>query len=224
MKRQEIFTETIKDQIYQILKEEIMNCTIKSGDKLVEQTIADRLSVSRSPVREAIKQLTGDGLVENVPNKGAFVKKPTYKDVLDMYDVRLMFETYAARKACESMKKSDEQQLRRLRENIQKAYDSQNTKTYHALERELSNTLIALSDNQVIISTYGNLYTMMSNFSGAALAAESHRFDDSVRERTRLIDALLARDEGAAEEIITTHLNQARDMIRTIIQHQDGEE
>ena len=63
MRRQEIFTETIKDQIYQILKEEIMNCTIKSGDKLVEQSIADRLSVSRSPVREAIKQLTGDGLV-----------------------------------------------------------------------------------------------------------------------------------------------------------------
>ena len=54
MRRQEIFTETIKDQIYQILKEEIMNCTIKSGDKLVEQSIADRLSVSRSPVREAI--------------------------------------------------------------------------------------------------------------------------------------------------------------------------
>lgn len=223
MKRQEIFTETIKDQIYQILKEEIMNCTIKSGDKLVEQSIADRLSVSRSPVREAIKQLTGDGLVENIPNKGAFVKKPSFKEVLDMYDVRLMFESYAARKACAGMKKSDEQQLRRLRESIVKAYQNGNAKSYHTLEREFSSTFIAMSDNQVIISTYGNLYTMMSNFSAAVLAGQSDRFQHSVKERLELIDALLERDVVAAEESIRKHLSQARDMIRSIIQHSEEE-
>ena len=219
MRRQEIFTETIKDQIYQILKEEIVNCTIKSGDKLVEQTIADRLNVSRSPVREAIKQLTGDGLVENIPNKGAFVKKPTYKEIMDMYDVRLMFENYAARRACAGMKKSDEQQLKKFRENIQKALESGNRKSYAALERELSSFLISLGGNGVILSTYGNLYTMMANFSAAVLAGKPGRFAQSVEERLALIDALLARDPAAAEEHILRHLTQARDLIRSIIQH-----
>lgn len=225
MKRQEIFTETIKDQIYQILKEEIMNCTIKSGDKLVEQSIADRLSVSRSPVREAIKQLTGDGLVENIPNKGAFVKKPSFKEVLDMCDVRMMFETYAAGRACAGMKKSDEQQLRKIREGILKVHQSRNPKVYQALERELSAALISMSDNQVIISTYGNLYTMMSNFSAAVLSGPglADRFDNSIQERLELIDALLERDAAAAEESITKHLSQARDMIRSIIQHSEEE-
>ena len=222
MRRQEIFTETIKDQIYQILKEEIMNCTIKSGDKLVEQSIADRLSVSRSPVREAIKQLTGDGLVENIPNKGAFVRKPSYKEVLDMYDVRLMFENYAARRACAGMKKADEQQLKKLRESILKAYQNGSAKTYQGLERELSNALIAMSGNQVIIGTYGNLYTMMANFSAAVLAGHAGRFEQSVQERLELIDALLAKDPEAAERSIVQHLTQARDMIRTIIEHEEA--
>lgn len=218
MKRQEIYVETIKDQIYQILKDEIINCTLKSGEKLVEQTIADRMNVSRSPVREAIKQLTGDGLVENTPNKGAFVKKPTFKDILDMYDVRKMFEVYAVQKIGTNMKKPGEQQLRRLRENIQKAYQNKNIKGYHVLERELSNTIIALSGNQVVMNSYGNLYTMMSNFSDVVLDGKDQRFHETVQERLDLIDALLSGDTASAEKIVTQHLDQAKEWIRKIIE------
>lgn len=222
-KRQTIFTETIKDQIYQILKEEIMNCTIKSGEKLVEQAIADRLRVSRSPVREAIKQLTGDGLVENIPNRGAFVKKPTEKEMEDMYSVRLMFEVYAAKRACRVLSKADERQLRRLEKSIQKAYQSGDIKGYHTLERELSNVLIALSGNHIIISTYGNLYTMMSNFGGMVLEGSSCLFQETVGDRLALIQALLDRDAAAAEVVITQHLDRAWDMIHGIIQRKQKE-
>ena len=84
MKQYDIHVESIKDQIYRILKQEIIDCTLKSGEKLVEQTIAARFNVSRAPVREAIKQLTGDGLVINITNRGAFVKVPTAKEMEDI--------------------------------------------------------------------------------------------------------------------------------------------
>ena len=82
--------------------------------------------------------------------------------------------------------------------------------------------LIAMSGNQVIIGTYGNLYTMMANFSAAVLAGHAGRFEQSVQERLELIDALLAKDPEAAERSITKHLSQARDMIRTIIEHEEA--
>ena len=70
----QIHTETIKDQIYDILRQQIMDGTLRPGDKIVEQSIADQLNVSRSPAREAIKQLVGDGFLTYIPNRGAFVK------------------------------------------------------------------------------------------------------------------------------------------------------
>ena len=86
---------SIKDQVYQILKQEIIDCKLKSGEKLVEQSIAERFNVSRAPVREAIKQLIGDGLVVNITNRGAYVKIPTAKELEDMQEVRTLFEEHA---------------------------------------------------------------------------------------------------------------------------------
>ena len=71
MKKMQVGIKTIKDQVYNVLKTEILNGEFAPNERLNEQLLADRLNVSRSPVREAIKQLAGDGLVVNVPNKGA---------------------------------------------------------------------------------------------------------------------------------------------------------
>ena len=90
---------SIKDQVYQILKQEIIDCKLKSGEKLVEQSIAERFNVSRAPVREAIKQLIGDGLVVNITNRGAYVKIPTAKELEDMQEVRTLFEEHAVHHA-----------------------------------------------------------------------------------------------------------------------------
>jgi len=90
-----IISGTIKDQVYKYLKDEICNRNFTPGHWLQELEIAQKLGVSRSPVREAIKHLAMDGLVIEIPNKGSYVREFTQKDVLDACDLRLMMETYA---------------------------------------------------------------------------------------------------------------------------------
>ena len=109
---------SIKDQVYQILKQEIIDCKLKSGEKLVEQSIAERFNVSRAPVREAIKQLIGDGLVVNITNRGAYVKIPTAKELEDMQEVRTLFEEHAVHHAVTILTEEHRQALQQIREEM----------------------------------------------------------------------------------------------------------
>lgn len=213
MKKQSVNVETIRDQIYEILKQEIIDCVLKPGDKLLEQTIADSLSVSRSPVREAIKQLTGDGLVINIPNKGAFVKKLTRKELSDMYDIRLMFECYAIQHALTNITKSDERQLVKIKEGLVISNREKDMKKYLKFDRDLHNLIISMSDNHIIISTYQNMCAMTNSFRSIALHSKK-RFDDSLEEHTLLIDKILEGNVDEAVHYLTVHLTLAKETIQ----------
>ena len=86
---------TIKEQVYEIIKDKILSGELKSGDWLQESKLAESLNVSRSPVREALKELVGEGLLENIPNKGVFVKTLSIKDIYNIFEFREVMEKYA---------------------------------------------------------------------------------------------------------------------------------
>ena len=86
---------TIRDQVYQLLKDEICDGRYEPGYWLQEKELAQRLKVSRSPVREALRQLSRDGLVRDIPNKGVFVREFTIRDIEDVFDLRIMMESFA---------------------------------------------------------------------------------------------------------------------------------
>ena len=84
---------TMKHQIYKIIKDEICNGHYPPGYWLQEKELAAKMDVSRSPVREALKQLVDEGLAIDYPNTGVFVKELTSKDIEEIYDVRIMLES-----------------------------------------------------------------------------------------------------------------------------------
>ena len=86
---------TIRDQVYQLLKNEICQGVYEPGYWLQEKELSQRLRVSRSPVREALLQLGRDGLVRNIPNKGVFVREFSIRDIEDVFDLRIMMESFA---------------------------------------------------------------------------------------------------------------------------------
>ena len=98
------------------IQKDILSGKIKSGEKLTEQSICKEYDVSRTPVREALRQLETDGLIENIPNRGAFVIGLTKRDISDLFDLRCIFEMQAVQWAIERM---NEEEIDKLRENVE---------------------------------------------------------------------------------------------------------
>lgn len=220
MKKMQVGIKTIKDQVYNVLKTEILNGEFAPNERLNEQLLADRFNVSRSPVREAIKQLAGDGLVVNVPNKGAFIKTLNDKELGDVYDVRLMFELYAAERALENLRPVDVQALQNLRKGFVKSHKEANMRRYIELDMKLHTLLIRLGDNELITSTYDNIFTMVNNFRVAFLS-NPERFAESLDEHLGIVDALLAGDGEKLVWLITRHLTLAKGSVQKTILHED---
>ena len=110
MKRKVI--NTIRGQVYELLKQAICDGEFEPGQWLQENELAEKLSVSRSPIREALRQLAADGLVIEVPNKGVFVREFTAKDIEEIFDIRVLMENYAIDKMNEHLTEEDSTQLK----------------------------------------------------------------------------------------------------------------
>ena len=97
--------------LYSELQTGILSGVIPDGSKLTEQAVCKKYNVSRTPVREAFRQLEADGLIENIPNRGAFVTGLTKRDISDLFDLRGLFEVQAVEWAIRRMTSEDIAQL-----------------------------------------------------------------------------------------------------------------
>lgn len=121
---------TIKHQIYQIIKKEICNGNYVAGQWLQEKELAEQLNVSRSPVREALKQLVDEGLAIEYPNKGVFVKEFTVKDIEEIYDVRILLESYAIKNSVKTLTSKNIQELMETLQLLVKYYEKNDLTHY----------------------------------------------------------------------------------------------
>ena len=218
MTKPKIVTDSIKDQIYEILKDEIITLKLKSGEKLVEQAIANRLNVSRSPVREAIKQLTGDGLVVNITNKGSYVKRPSLKELADLQEARQILEVFAIRKVTGHLSETEKNRLVKLREKIQKSKSESSRVNYLNLERTLWISIIKMTNNSYIIENYCKLYATLESFRVSVLTQKPDSFDHSITQRVQIIDFILEGNVEAAVEMTEKHLQNAIQILHEAIE------
>jgi DNA-binding GntR family transcriptional regulator len=98
--------KTIKEQVYQILRKDIIEGKYAPGDKISEVEVALQLNVSRSPVHSAVNELIGEGLLENTPNKPVRVRELSTKQILDIYEYRVLIENFSIKKITKNALKS----------------------------------------------------------------------------------------------------------------------
>lgn len=102
------------EKIFEVIKEKILMGILKPGDPLVEVKLAEELGVSRTPIREALRQLELEGLVYSIPHKGAFVAGVTAQDIEDIYTIRMLLDGLAARWAAQKIQKMKKMSLLKL--------------------------------------------------------------------------------------------------------------
>ena len=146
----------LRVSVADIIRQAIVNGSMKPGTPIVELTIAEQLNVSRAPVREAIQILEADGLIESVPYKGKRVKPLTLKEVEELYSLREQFEAFAIRRIIES--KPDVSELRTHSDAMFAAADHGDLAALNTADEAFHRTLIRLANHNLMLGLWDNLY------------------------------------------------------------------
>lgn len=203
---------TIKEQVYRMLKTSILNGTIKQGEWLQENKLAELYKVSRSPVREVLIRLVSEGLLENIPNKGVFVKKLTSDDIYKIFELREILERYAIEKAVKKATDEDIKKLNEIFNKMELSFNSHNIDEYEKLDNELHEMIFTICDNEMVSNIYKNLRPQVKSFIILSLNSRK-RYDKSISEHRGLVEGITERNFEKAWLSDSEHLKQARDEI-----------
>lgn len=205
--------KTIRDQVYQILRDDICAGKYASGFWLQEGELTESLGVSRSPVREALRHLVADGLLIEIPNKGVFVKEFTARDIDEIFDMRVMLESYAIRKSRSRMTSARLQKLFDILEEMERTFASGKLEDYTQVDEYLHKWIVELSENSLVISTYDRVRSMNQQFRVLSLTSP-RRFDESLDEHRQIVQYLALGNVEAACETNNRHLGLACQCIK----------
>ncbi len=205
---------SIADQIFEQLERDILSGLYPKGEILSEMSLAKQLGVSRTPVREAIRRLEQENILEET-SRGLTVVGISHEDMLDMYDIRLQIEGMSARRAAERI---TAEELSAMREtlDLQRFYiekgGENNSAQIKNLDSQFHEQLYSASGSKAFCDTLLSLHKKITKFRMASVSKQS-RARQSLAEHEAIYAALAARDGEAAARAATEHTRQARDRI-----------
>lgn len=197
-----------EDVVYRKLKTAIRKRYIKQGSQLVEVSLAQQLGVSRTPVRSAIKRLEAEGLVNSIPNRGAFVITPTQREIEETFLVRAQLEMMATRLTTGRITKQQVDELRALINVETQVFDKSNLDEYYAANDNLHLKIAEYSGNKVLYSYIKELLDRTRIY--LILYDPFYQIEYSpTTEHTAIIDAISSGDAAQACHAIEIHINSS---------------
>lgn len=201
---------TTTDDVRERLADEIMLGELPPGSRLDEQSLAQRFGVSRTPVREALKQLAVTGLVEARPHKGVVVSAVTPERLALMFDAMADLEAACARRAAMRMDDSERQALTQLHAQSHEAVLAGDFERYDQLNRDFHALILRGCHNDYLAEAAQALRLRVIPFRRAQFLNPA-RIEESYAEHEALVAAILARDADTAFAVMHGHLAQAGD-------------
>lgn len=193
------------DSTYRRLLDEISRGELLPGARLRETELAERLRVSRTPVREAIRQMEADGLVVHVPRHGATIRELDYSEVMELYEMRTVLEGTAARLAARAASDIELDELSALNDELATAPDA---KRAYELNRQFHMTLLDAAKNRYLTKSVIALQKTLMIL-GPSTLLEPARAQQAVAEHRDLLVALKNRDGGQSESLMRAHIEAA---------------
>lgn len=195
---------------YEQLRREILAGTLNEGERMVEADIAQRLQVSRTPIREALRKLEAEGLVEYLPGRGVTVAKISPDDMDELYAIRGVVEGLCARLAAPRMTRAKIAALRKLLQRMSDRFESNDFGAVRQLHRRF-NDLVSQGCPQPRVRELANRYREYTE-RGQLISIQilPGRFFAVLKEHQAIVEALEKRQAGAAENACRHHVKQAR--------------
>ena len=208
----------LRDVVFNTLRRAILKGELKPGERLMEITLADKLGVSRTPIREAIRKLELEGLVVMTPRKGAKVASITERDLNDVLEVRKGMEVLAISLACKRITGEELEKLETIEQSFQKLIESGNLTELAEMDVKFHDTIYQATNNQRLVQLLNNLREQMYRYRMEYLKDIAVR-RTLAEEHKAICRALRERDEQQAEEYVSIHIdNQQKAIIRSLSQ------
>lgn len=206
----------LRDVVFHTLRKGILRGDLKPDERLMEIRLAERLGVSRTPIREAIRMLQLEGLVINVPRKGAHVAKITAKDLKDVLEVRSGLEDLAVRLASRRITEEQVAELRDASRAFEQAVHGNQLIELAEADERFHTLIYQATANDRLVQMLNNIKDQMYRYRVEYLKDRSSR-DLLVREHEELCRTIAMHDGDAAAEVIRTHVDrQEAYILRTL--------
>lgn len=223
---QEIYyydAKPLREIIADRIRSDIIKGVYTDGERLVEPKLAETLGISRTPIREALRQLESEGFIEIVPRRGAVVKRITLKDLDDLYAIKANLEGLAASQATLNMGTEEIEKLKKINEKFFSLSNSSKNivEEYLSYNVDFHNVFILASKNNKLIEILEGLSKNFQRFKGI-LVAKADRSRDAYVEHLKVIEAFEKKDSVLAENTVREHINSSWRYLRKFINKEDN--
>lgn len=199
----------IREIVLKEIRNAIFENKLKPGDRLVENVIASSMGVSRTPVREALRQLEIEGLAVNVPRKGTLVKGISIDDAMEIYDLREVLEGLAVRLACLNISRVEIRRLKEIIDIMEVNMRANNSVEYFKAHFEFNNIILNATKNKRLVEQMQHIYEYLKSLRKISLVDESNR-EDVLLEHKKIVDSIDLGDEKLAEQQARIHVTNAK--------------
>ena len=202
---------SLHDEILTRLRDHIVEGNIPDGGRVPERQFCEMLGISRTPLREALKVLASEGLVELLPNRGARVRQLSGHDLGELFDVMGGLEGLAGRLACENISDAEIAEIERLHYEMYGFYLHRDMHGYFRVNQLIHQKIVEASRNSALLSTYANLAGRIRRVRYSAnFARKRERWGEAMREHETILDALRHRAGSELSDILFVHLRNKR--------------
>lgn len=206
---------SLVDVIVRHLRERIVTGKIAPGQKIVIRKVQEEFDISHIPVREALGRLEAEGLVVNMPRRGAIAAPVSVAELVDIYDLRRMIEPEIAVRSAKVMTDHQLDAVRSALASTDSAAKAPTSKRFISSNRRFHEALLAPKSNPTILRTLSHLWRMSDRYLRLGMAIPDS-VEVTCRQHHEIFKAMCSRDEGAIRQAITDHLTLADDAIRSL--------
>ncbi len=192
---------TLREKILETIREAIIKGTLKPGEKVAEPELAERFGISRTPIREAFRQLESEGFLVVIPRKGAVVVSFSPKEIEEFYAIKSILEGYAARKACENLSEREIDKLKAINDKLRQLAEEDDIKHFFKIHNEFHDLFIKASNNEKLHEQIGSLLGKFQRLRLTSLSLPG-RMAVSVQEHDKIIEAFRDRNGELAEQLV----------------------
>jgi len=208
--------ELLSQKVYRVLKTEIIKGSLKPGTKLLEGKIAEQMEVSRTPIREALRELAAEGFVKISPNQGVVVSNASIEDVQEVLQIRGVLEGLAARLAAKIINKEEIKELENYLKQMEYYTNKDDALAFSEMDAEFHELILGICGNNRLIQIRKNLSDQAHRYRIRSLSIPG-RLKYSLKEHREIVEALKRKDVEQADRLSQKHIENVLENILTHI-------